>query len=83
MGLWIKLDPVRIVVIRHNGLFYSSSSLSPLFIRLAHSKKDRYGNFRTIMREGERLQMWDRKTIGADAGHPGSGSNQRRGMLSL
>jgi hypothetical protein len=31
-GLWEELDPVRIVVIGHDELFYSPPSPSPLFI---------------------------------------------------
>jgi hypothetical protein len=59
MRLGVELDPVRIVVIRHYGLFYSSPSRSPLFIRLAHSTKNHYGDVNTITPKEERIQTWD------------------------
>jgi hypothetical protein len=59
MRLGVELDPVHIVVIRHYGLCYSFLSRLPLFIWLAHSTKNHYGNVNTITPKGERLQTWD------------------------
>jgi hypothetical protein len=41
-GLWKELDPMSIMIVRHHWLFYSSPSLSSLFIRLAHSRTNHY-----------------------------------------
>jgi hypothetical protein len=58
-GLWVELDPVCIVVIGHEGLFYSSPSHSPLFIQLAHSRMSHYGNLRIITQKNAKSRMWD------------------------
>jgi hypothetical protein len=55
----IEFNPMNVVVIGHRLLLYSSSSLPPLFIRLAHSKTSHYGNLRTITREEKESRTWD------------------------
>jgi hypothetical protein len=55
----IEFNPMDVVVIGHRLLLYSSSSLPPLFIRLAHSKMSHYGNLKTIIREEKESRMWD------------------------
>jgi hypothetical protein len=42
------------MIIGHDGLLYSFPSRSPLFIQLAHSKKNHYSNINTITPKGER-----------------------------
>jgi hypothetical protein len=80
-----ELYPVGVMVIRHVLRNYSSTTHSPPFIQPALTKNYRYWNVRTIEETDgvNRTNVGLRKTIGADTGHPGSGSNQMHGMLSL
>jgi hypothetical protein len=80
-----ELYPVGVMVIRHVLRNYPSTIHSPPFIQPALTKNYRYQNVRTIeeMDGVKRTNVGLRKTIRADAGRPGSGSNQMRGILSL
>jgi hypothetical protein len=85
MRLGEELYPVSVMVIRHVLQNYSSTIQSPPFIQPALTKNYHYLNVRTIKETDgvKRMDVGLRKTIGADVGRPGSGSNQTRGILSL
>jgi hypothetical protein len=79
-----ELDPVRIMIIRHEGLFYSS--LYPSTILYTTCSLQEESLWQLWNNNGEREGIMDvglRNTIGDETERPGRGSSQIRGICSL
>jgi hypothetical protein len=76
-GLWEELDPVRVMIVRHNGLFYSSPfSVAPLYTTCSLQEESLWKPQNNNARREGITDVGLRNTIGDDAERPGRGSSQ-------
>jgi hypothetical protein len=84
MRLGKELDPVHIMIIRHEELFYSSLYPSTILYTTCSLQEESLWQLRNNNREREGItDVGLRNTIGDEVECPGRGSSQIRGIRSL